>query len=242
VSPTAAAERPRAGRTGRTGRRVGSSDTRGRILAAARSAFGERGFEATTIRDVAARAEVDPALVHHYFGSKQQLFVSAMQFPSELQAMIPQLIAGPPEEVGERYVRFLLELWETPTVRPLLLGVVRSATTDPVAATMLRQLLTEGPILALAGAIDRPDARLRATLAGSQLIGLALARYVVAVEPLASTAPEVLVRAVGPTIQRYLAGDPTGEGGDPTAWPGDPTGDGGDPTGPDPRPKDPPRA
>ena len=104
----------------------------------------------------------------------------------------------------------VLELWETPAVRPLLLGVVRSATTDPVAAAMLRQLLAEGPFLALARAIDRPDAALRATLAGSQLIGLALARYVVAVEPLASAPPEVLVRALAPTVQRYLAGDLTG--------------------------------
>jgi len=191
----------------RTGRRPGSGDTRSRVLQAARTSFGDRGFDGATIRDVAAQAGVDPALVHHYFGSKQQLFLAAMEFPLDLPTMVPRLLDGPRDELGERFVRLVLELWETPAVRPLLLGVVRSATTDPVAAAMLRQLLAEGPFLALARAIDQPDAALRATLAGSQLIGLALARYVVAVEPLASAPPEVLVRALAPTLQRYFTGD-----------------------------------
>jgi len=194
-------------RTTRPGRRPGSADTRGRILGAARASFGERGFDGATIRDVAARAEVDPALVHHYFGSKQQLFVAAMEFPLDFPATVPRLLAGPPEEIGERFVRFVLDQWETPAMRPLLLGLVRSATTDPLAASMLRRLLAEGPLLALANAIDRPDAPLRATLAGSQFIGLVMARYVVEVEPLASASREALVRAIGPTIQHYLTGD-----------------------------------
>jgi AcrR family transcriptional regulator len=194
---------------GRTGRRPGASDTRSRVLLAARTTFGERGFEAATIRDIALRAGVDPALVHHYFGSKQQLFVAAMELPFDPALMVGRILVGPRDELGDRFVRFILELWETPAVRSLLLGVVRSASTDPVAAGMLRQLLAEGPFLALARAIDRPDAALRATLAGSQLIGLAIARYVVAVEPLASVSTETLVRALGPTVQRYLAGDLT---------------------------------
>ncbi len=193
----------------RTGRRPGSGDTRSRVLLAARAAFGERGFDGATIRDVAARAGVDPALVHHYFGSKQQLFVAAMEFPWDLPVMVSRILEGPRDELGERLARLVLELWEAPAFRPLLLGVVRSATTDPLAAAMLRRLLAEGPFLALARATDQPDAVLRATLAGSQLIGLALARYVVAVEPLASAPPEVLVHAIAPTLQRYLTGDLT---------------------------------
>ena len=180
------------------------------MLLAARTSFGEIGFDGTTIRQVAARAGVDSALVHHYFGSKQQLFVAAMELPLDLPALVARLLEGPRDQLGERFVRLVLELWETPLYRPLLLGIVRSATTDPTAAAMLRQLLAEGPFLALARAIDRPDAALRATLAGSQLIGLALARYVVAVEPLASAPLEVLVRVLAPTLQRYLAGDLTG--------------------------------
>jgi AcrR family transcriptional regulator len=194
-------------RTGRTGRRPGSSDTRERILGAARSSFGERGLDATTIRDVARRAEVDPALVHHYFGSKQQLFVAAMELPVDFRMAVPGLLEGPRDELGERFVRFLLDLWETPAMRPLMLGIIRSATTDPVAAAMLRQDLAEGPLLAVARAIDRPDAPLRAALAGSQLVGLMMARYVVGVEPVASAPRETIIRTIGPVIQRYLVGD-----------------------------------
>lgn len=206
-----------ASRPGRSGRRPGSADTRGRILAAARASFGERGFDGATIRDVAGRASVDPALVHHYFGSKQRLFVAAMDFPPEFQGAIPGLLAGSRDDLGERLVRFVVSLWDVPPVRPLLAGLLRSATTDPVAAAMLRRLLTDGPFLALAAAIDRPDAELRAVLVGTQLIGLAMARYVVGVEPIASASPEDLARWVGPTVQRYLTGDIDAGPGDLTS-------------------------
>jgi AcrR family transcriptional regulator len=206
---TRADGRPDAGRSGpgRPGRRPGTDDTRGRILDAAREAFGERGFDGATIRDVAARAGVDAALVHHYFGSKQRLFVAATEMPVDFATAVPRLLDGPPDRLGERFVRFILELWEQPRIRPLLLGLIRSATTDPVARAMLRQLLEEGPLLALTAAIDRPDARLRASLAGSQLVGLMLARFVVGVEPLASVDRETVVHVMGPTLQRYLVGD-----------------------------------
>jgi AcrR family transcriptional regulator len=191
----------------RPGRRPGASDTRDRILAAARAIFGERGFDGTTIRAIASAAEVDAALVHHYFGSKQQLFVAAMELPVDLGEAAPRLMAGPPEELGARIVRFVLELWGTPASRSLMLGVVRSASTDPSAAAMLRRILAEGPFAALAQATDRPDAALRANLVGSQLVGLAMARYIVAVEPLASASDDTIAGAVGPTLTRYLIGD-----------------------------------
>ncbi len=202
---------PPAGR-GRTGRRPGGEDTRGRILEAARGAFGERGYDGATVRDVAARAGVDPALVHHYFGTKQRLFVAASEFPVDVAEVVPRLLAGGRAGLGERFVRFVVGLWDSPEVRPLLLGVVRSATTDEVAAGMMRRLLAEGPFLALATAIDRPDATTRATLAGSQLIGIVMARYIVGVEPLASMSADAIAAAVGPTIDRYLFGDLTAEG------------------------------
>jgi AcrR family transcriptional regulator len=198
----AAAERP-----ARTGRRPGSSDTRGRILVAAQAAFGELGFEGATIRGVASRAGVDPALVHHYFGTKQRLFLAAMEIPVDFAEVIPLVLDGPPEELGTRIARYFLELWDSPAMHPLLLGIVRSATTDPVAAGMLRRVLAEGPFLAIAQATDRRDADLRATLVGTQLVGLAMARYIVKVDPITSADREVLVRAIGPTLQRYLNGD-----------------------------------
>jgi AcrR family transcriptional regulator len=190
-----------------SGRRPGSADTRGQILDAARVAFGERGFDGATIRVIATRAGVDPALVHHFYGSKQQLFMAAMEFPIDFPAVMAMAMAGPPERIGENVVRAVLGAWESPTTAPLILGVVRSATTDPVAAGMLQQFLTSGPLNQIGGAIGLPDGQLRAILAGSHLIGLAMARYVIKIEPLASADIETLVRIVGPTIQRYLTGE-----------------------------------
>lgn len=198
----AAAARPR-----RTGRRPGRGDTRGRILDAARGAFGERGYDGATVREIAAKAGVDPALVHHYFGTKQRLFIAASEFPVDVAEVVPRLLAGGRDGLGERFVRFVVEVWDRPDVRPLLLGVVRSASTDEIAAGMMRTLLAEGPFLALAKAIDRPDATARASLAGSQLIGLVMARYIVKVESLASMSTGAIAAAVGPTIERYLYGD-----------------------------------
>ncbi len=195
------------GTQGRTGRRPGSEDTRGRILAAARTSFGEHGFDGTTVRGIAAAAGVDPALVHHYFGSKQQLFVAAMEIPVDFDAVAAAVMAGPPDEIGVRFVRYVLQLWETPAMRGLILGLVRSASTDEVAAAMLRRVLAEGPFFVLTRAIDLPDAPLRATLVGTQVVGLAMARYIVQVEPLASADVETVAKAVGPSIQRYLVGD-----------------------------------
>lgn len=190
----------------RSGRRAGSVDTRGEILAAARHVFGEQGFENASVRAVARRAGVDPALVHHYFGTKQALFLAAMQLPIDFNALVDEVMAGPRREIGARLVRQTLKLWEDPATRSLLMGIVRSATTDEIAAEMLRGLLTEGPILALTRASGSPDAALRATLAGSQIVGLAMARYVIRVEPLASATQQEVMRAIGPTVQRYLTG------------------------------------
>ena len=191
----------------RRGRRPGPGDTRGRILAAAREAFAERGFDGTTVREVAGRAEVDPALVHHYFGSKQRLFVAAMQFPVGLDAIFPAIAAGPREQLGARIVQAFVTLWDRPEVQPTLLGIARSATTDPVAAEMFRGVLVDGPLRALGALLDVPDAQTRAALVGSQLIGLAMGRYVARLEPIASLPADALARLVGPTLTRYLLGD-----------------------------------
>jgi AcrR family transcriptional regulator len=192
------------------GRPRGAADTRGRILEAARASFGERGYDGATVRDIAARAGVDAALVHHYFGTKQRLFVAAMEIPVDFAVVAPALLDGPRDRIGERFVGFVLDLWDRPEIRPLLLGLVRSATTDPVAGAMMRRLLEEGPLLAIASALHLPDAGFRASLAGSQFIGLLLARFVVGVEPLASAERAAVVGAIGPTIQRYLVGELAG--------------------------------
>jgi AcrR family transcriptional regulator len=195
------------GSAGRRGRRPGSGDTRGRVLEAARTTFAERGFDGTTIREVAGRAAVDPALVHHYFGTKQQLFVAAMEFPIDIATAFAAIAVGPRERIGDRIVVTFVGLWDRPEVRPTLLGIARSATTDSVAAAMFRRVLSDGPLQAIADLVGTPDAPVRAALVGSQLIGLAMVRYVAELEPIASLRPEELAKLAGPTLTRYLLGD-----------------------------------
>ncbi|HZA82979.1 MAG TPA: TetR family transcriptional regulator [Actinomycetes bacterium] len=191
----------------RTGRRPGASGTREAILAAARRAFAERGYQHATIRQVAELAGVDPALVHHYFGTKQGLFVAAVQLPVNPVERLSAVLADDPERVGERLVETFLAIWDHATDRSPLLTLVRSAVGDEDAAAMLREFITAEILGPIASRLGSPDAPLRATLVGSQLIGLAMARYIVKVEPLASAPAAQVAAAVGPTIQRYLTGD-----------------------------------
>jgi AcrR family transcriptional regulator len=197
----------------RTGRPAGAPDNRARILAAAREAFAVSGFEGTTIRAVAAAAGVDPALVYHYFGSKQDLFLQAMELPMDVDALIAGVLAAGRIGIGERLVRAILESWSRPSFRPVVLGVLRSASTDPRAAAILRTMVTERILRPLTAALGSPDADFRAALAGSQMVGLVLARMVVGIEPLASAPDELIARAVGPTIERYLLAPLTPPGG-----------------------------
>ena len=203
----------------RTGRRAGAGNTREAILAAARAAFAESGYNGATVRGIAAAAKVDPALIHHYFGTKEALFVAAMELPVDPAVELPRVLAGGLEDGGERIVRFFLGIWERPAARDRLLGMLRGAMTHEVAAAMLRGFVDRAVVSVVAKAIDRPDARLRATLIGSQLVGLAVVRYVVRLEPLASADPDKVVAALAPTIQRYLTGelDQSGERSGPTA-------------------------
>ena len=191
----------------RSGRRPGESGARERIAESAREAFGELGFDGATMRSIATRAGVDPALVHHYFGTKQRLFLTVMSLPFDATTLQAQLVGPGRDGVGERLVRFFLGLWDEPAVRPILTGLVRSAMTGPDAAVLLRDFLGRQGLFRLVGAIapDQPD--FRAVLVGSHLIGLAMARYIVGLEPLASADAEQVVAAMGPTMERYLTGD-----------------------------------
>jgi AcrR family transcriptional regulator len=187
----------------RTGRRPGASGSRDRILAAARERFAAAGWEPTTIRGIAAAAEVDPALVMHYFGSKEGIFRAALEFPVEPAEVVPKLLAPGLEGLGERMARFFMQLWESPEGQPLL-GVLRSAVTNEQGAALLREFVSREVLGRVAAALEVDEPRLRASLAGSQLIGLAILRYVVKIEPAASASPDVIAAWVGPTLQRYL--------------------------------------
>jgi AcrR family transcriptional regulator len=186
------------------GRRPGQSGTRGAILAAASRQFSERGYDRTSLRSIAAEAGVDPALVTHFFGSKQRLFVEVVEFPFDPAEVLPQVLAGDPEGVGRRLAELLVSVLEDPEARPRVLGVVRAAASEPEAARMVRELLTREVWAPGAALLGVEDAELRMNLVGSQIVGMVMARYVVGAEPLASLPPEQLVDAIGPTLQRYL--------------------------------------
>jgi len=187
----------------RGGRRAGDSGSRDAILAAARDRFAGHGYDGATIRAIAADAGVDPALVHHYFGTKEQLFVSALRLPIDPRKMVAEVLdAGPRRELGERMVRFFLRIWGDERSRAPVLAMIRSAATNEQAATMVRQFVTSALLSRVADGIGVPRLRIEAAVA--QLIGIALLRYVVKVEPMASAPDEELVALVAPLIQRIL--------------------------------------
>ena len=189
------------------GRRKGNSDTRQDVLDAARDCFAASGYDGATIRAVAAKAGVDPALVHHFFGTKADLFAAAMELPVNPSELVPSIVTGDVGELGQRIVRAFLSLWEEPKTRRRMLAVLKSAVRHEAAAAMLRMFLTRELFGAVAKTLDAPDADLRANLVGSQLVGLAMARYVIKVQPLAGASAEALVAAYAPTVQRYLTGE-----------------------------------
>jgi AcrR family transcriptional regulator len=191
----------------RSGRRPGNPDTRDAVLTAARQAFAEKGFDGATIRGIASAAGVDPALVHHYFGSKDKLFLAAIEAPANPAELLPEVLAGGRDNLGENIVRLLLRVWDGP-MRPAALALVRSAVGNEWTARLLREFLVSQILRRVVGTLGLPTAEreARGSLAASQLIGLVMARYVLKVEPLASATPESLVVAIGPTVQRYLTG------------------------------------
>ena len=190
----------------RSGRRPGSTETRDAILAAAREAFTDSGYRGATIRGIAAAAGVDPALVMHFFGNKETLFAEAMHPPFEPAAILGAALKANPDRAGETVASFFLEAWDSDSQRRSLLGLVRSAVTEEAAAAMVRDSLLGG----VEGALneygcDRPG--LRASLIASQLIGLAIGRYIVRLQPFVEASRAELVAAVAPALQRYITGD-----------------------------------
>jgi AcrR family transcriptional regulator len=188
------------------GRRAGESGTREAILRAARERFAAHGYDAATIRAIAADADVDPALVHHFYGTKERLFVEALRFPAVPSELLSRVTSARRSGLGEAIVRTVLDVWSSEATRAQALALIRSAITNERAARMLREFVTGTILSVLATAAADEDAELRASLVASQIIGLAIARYAVAVEPLASASDDEVVARVAPTLQRYLTG------------------------------------
>jgi AcrR family transcriptional regulator len=188
----------------RTGRRPRTGDTRETILAAARRRFATVGYAAASVRAIAADARVDPALVMHYFGTKDALFIAAAGLPPGLSGLIAGLAEVPLADFGEALARSYLSLVDSDDSRNAILALVRSAVSHEKAAAMLREFLTAQLLPVIARLTNHPDAELRATLIAAQLIGVAMLRHVLRVESLARATTDEIVALVAPVIEQYL--------------------------------------
>ncbi|OMC17118.1 TetR family transcriptional regulator [Mycobacterium sp. SP-6446] len=191
----------------RPGRPAGVTDTRERILASARELFARNGIDRTSIRAVAAGAGVDSALVHHYFGTKEQLFAAAIKLPVDPMTVLVPMRETPVEELGLRLPSILLPIWDSEmgagliaTVRSLLAGA---------DVSLARSFLQEVVVREVGSRVDTPPGtgKIRAQFVASQLMGVVMARYIVRIEPFASLPAEQIAHIIAPNLQRYLTGD-----------------------------------
>ncbi len=187
------------------GRPADGGDRRTAILSAAREQFAATGYAAASVRGIARQAGVDPALVHHYFGTKEQVFVAAMQLPFQPGEMLPQVLAGDPAGMGERLVRLFLGAWDSPEFRAPMLGMLRSAMTGEQGAAMLREFVGSALIGRVAEAVGPVDP-LRVQAAAAQMVGVVILRHVIRLEPLASAPVDEVVALIAPAVQRHLLG------------------------------------
>jgi AcrR family transcriptional regulator len=187
----------------RRGPRQDGVQARDAILDAARRQFAEQGYEGATMRAIARAAGVDPALVSYYFGSKSGLFVESLRLPVNPAAAIDAVLAEGSDDLGERLVTRFLQVWDNPASGEPIISVLRSAASRP---ELLREFVERQIAPRFAAALEGPDADLRATAIASQMLGLAMVRYVLRVEPLASANPQQVVAWIAPTVQRYVDG------------------------------------
>ncbi len=188
----------------RRGRRAGGEDTRAALLAAARAVFAEQGYQGATVRGIAARADVDAAMVNHWFGGKQGLFTATLALPFDPAELIDQVVHGSPDTMAERLVRGFVTMWDTHEGR--FATLMLSVASQELAATAMAEFLSGTVLRVVTDVTGGDQAQLRAGLCGSQMVGLGVIRYVLKLEPIASADVETLVATVGPTLQRYLTG------------------------------------
>jgi AcrR family transcriptional regulator len=180
-----------------------SGDTRGAILAAARTQFAAQGFAATSLRSIAREAGVDASLISHYFGDKAQLLVATMELPINPLEKVRSVVEGDVDGMGERLVRTFLGAWDPH--RAVFSTMVRSTigSADP-RTTPVFQLAQNVLVTALRDRITGPDAEVRATLVASQVVGLAVMRYVMELDGLAGADVDAVAQAYGPAIQAVI--------------------------------------
>nr|WP_041624811.1 TetR family transcriptional regulator [Stackebrandtia nassauensis] len=192
----------------RSGRRPGSPDTREEILDAARDAFAADGFERSSIRRIAAAAGVDPALIHHYFGTKDKLFLAAIEAPFDPGEMIPKVFKHGSTNLGEHLIRTFVGIWDSPTGNRAA-AFLRSAVTHPRMSKLVQQFLTNQVIRKGLSQVnpELDNIDLRGAMVASQLLGLALTRYILKVQALVDLSADELAAIYGPTIDRYVTMD-----------------------------------
>jgi AcrR family transcriptional regulator len=191
----------------------GDSGTRDAIVAEARRRFSELGYGRTTLRGIARGAGVDPRLLLHYFGSKQELFTASVELPMPPEQVIGVVFADGDAHVAANAAKLMVATLDDPERRRPMMALLRAAVAEPEAADLIRTVLTERMLLPIASRVggDRPD--LRASFLAAQLVGLVVVRHVVGLPPLAAATREELVRALTPVFEHYLHGPWVGGGG-----------------------------
>ncbi|WP_373176013.1 TetR/AcrR family transcriptional regulator [Mycobacterium marinum] len=191
----------------RPGRPTGTSNTREHILTCARELFALNGLDRTSVRSVAAAAGVDASLVHHYYGTKQQLFAAAIQIPIDPTVVLEQIVETPVDELGLKIPSVLLPLWDSELGTGLIatLRALMAGTESNLARSFLQEVVTSE----VGSRVDSPTGtgRIRAQFVASQLLGVVMARHIVKIEPFASLPADQVAQAIAPTLQRYLTGE-----------------------------------
>lgn len=189
------------------GRRPGHVDTRNQILAAALTLFSEVGYEKVSLRAIARAAEVDPALVHHYFESKPELFAkSVLAIPVEEPAkVVERILDGPASQVGERTVKILLDTWEPPQARERFTAMLRAAVSEPGNQKPISEYLAKEIYAKVAEALGHSNFKQRGQLAVTVVLGFALGRDILQLPALGRLPKAQLVTALGRSMQVYLA-------------------------------------
>ena len=191
----------------RPGRPPGTSDTRERILASARDLFARNGIDKTSIRAIAAGAGVDPALVHHYFGTKTQLFAAAIHIPIDPMDVIGPLREVPVEQIGYTLPSILLALWDSEMGKGFIAELRSLLAGNEV--TLIRSFLQEVITQEVGSRVDNPPGSgpIRIQFVASQLVGVVMARYILELDPFKSLPVEQIAETIAPNLQRYLTGD-----------------------------------
>lgn len=192
----------------RRGRRKGGTASKDQILGAARKLFAEHGFDGTSLRQIAREAEVDPAMVHHFFNGKDELFALSVELPADPAQVLAGVDGLDPEHRAEAIVRAVLRLWESPAQHSLV-AFLRGTIGSKAKTAMMRELVTRTILSRIMAGVPgtAEEVRLRGNLVASQMVGLMLTRYVIRLEPLASATEEEVIRLVAPNVQHYLTGE-----------------------------------